>query len=68
VHVVRVGVRDADATRLLFVLPAAEAWKLAPGAQRLRRGAQARRDVVAAVGTLSGAQANEALRSVGWCG
>lgn len=67
VHVVRVDVRDAEATRLLFVLDAAEAWKLALGVQRLRHGTQAQARNVA-VAALGAAEAREALRSVGWCG
>ncbi|MCJ1315874.1 hypothetical protein MMC15_001194 [Xylographa vitiligo] len=62
-HVLRASIRDQDAKRYVFVLQEAEAWKVAVGLQRLRRGAQVR-----ALG-VSGMPPNETraiLEGMGW--
>lgn len=62
-HVLRASLRDQEGKRYVFVLKEEEAWKVAVGLQRLRRGTQVR-----ALG-VSGMGANEAkgiLESLGW--
>ncbi|EEP77204.1 conserved hypothetical protein [Uncinocarpus reesii 1704] len=41
-HVVRASLRDQEGKRYVFVVPETEAWKVAVGLQRLRKGSQAR--------------------------
>ncbi|CAF9909065.1 MAG: hypothetical protein HETSPECPRED_008814 [Heterodermia speciosa] len=62
-HVLRASIRDQEGKRYVFVLPQEEAWKVAVGLQRLRRGTQVR-----ALG-VSGLAANESkaiLEGMGW--
>ena len=62
-HVLRASIRDQEGKRYVFVLPQEEAWKVAVGLQRLRRGTQVR-----ALG-VSGLAANETkaiLEGMGW--
>ena len=62
-HVLRASIRDQEGKRYVFVLPQEEAWKVAVGLQRLRRGTQVR-----ALG-VSGMAANETraiLEGMGW--
>ena len=62
-HVLRASIRDQEGKRYVFVLQEEEAWKVAVGLQRLRRGTQVR-----ALG-VSGMNANEAkgiLETLGW--
>ncbi|MCJ1284230.1 hypothetical protein MMC26_003561 [Xylographa opegraphella] len=62
-HVLRASIRDQENTRYVFVLQQEEAWKVAVGLQRLRRGTQVR-----ALG-VSGLPPNETravLESMGW--
>ncbi|WEW55277.1 hypothetical protein PRK78_000706 [Emydomyces testavorans] len=41
-HVVRASLRDQEGKRYVFVVPETEAWKVAVGLQRLRKGSQVR--------------------------
>ena len=62
-HVLRASIRDQEGKRYVFVLPEEEAWKVAVGLQRLRRGTQVR-----ALG-VSGLAVNETraiLEGMGW--
>ena len=62
-HVLRASIRDQEGKRYVFILPQEEAWKVAVGLQRLRRGTQVR-----ALG-VSGLAANETkaiLEGMGW--
>ena len=62
-HVLRASIRDTDSKRYVFILSAAEGWKVAVGLQRLRRGTQCK-----ALG-VSGLAANEMkamLESMGY--
>ncbi|MCJ1481133.1 hypothetical protein MMC06_001289 [Schaereria dolodes] len=62
-HVLRATIRDQEGKRYVFVLREAEAWKVAVGLQRLRRGTQVR-----AMG-VSGMALNETkaiLENMGW--
>jgi hypothetical protein len=46
-HVVRASLRDQEGKKYLFVLQETEAWKVAHGLQRLRRGSQVRNLAIA---------------------
>ena len=41
-HVLRASIRDRDGKRYVFVIDPSEAWKVAQGLQRLRKGSQVR--------------------------
>lgn len=63
IHVVRATVRDVEGKRFVFMLQETEAWKVAVGLARLRKGSQVR-----ALG-MSGMKENEVkglLGQLGW--
>ncbi|KAI9672666.1 MAG: hypothetical protein M1831_000101 [Alyxoria varia] len=58
-HVLRASIRDAENRKYIFVIDESEAWKVAVGLQRLRRGSQVR-----SLG-VSGLSANEVKAILG---
>ena len=62
-HVLRATVRDQDGKRYLFVVDESEAWKLAVGLQRLRKGTQVRQ---LGVNGISPGDARGVLEMLGW--
>lgn len=58
-HIIRTSIRDQDGKRFIFVLDENEAWKVALGLKRLRKGSQVR-----ALG-VCGLPANEAASILG---
>jgi hypothetical protein len=62
-HLLRTTLRDQDGKRYLFVVPEEDAWKVALGLQRLRRGTQVRALGVSAFTQL---EAKNCLETLGW--
>jgi hypothetical protein len=62
-HLLRATVRDQEGKRYLFVLSEDEAWKVAVGLQRLRRGTQVRALGVSSIGQL---EVKNTLETLGW--
>lgn len=62
-HVLRACVRDADNKKYVFIIDSSEAWKVALGLQRLRRGSQVRS---LGVSGLPASEANRILTTLGW--
>ncbi|KAK1962480.1 hypothetical protein LY78DRAFT_643074 [Colletotrichum sublineola] len=62
-HVLRATVRDQEGKRYMFVLDEEEAWKVAVGVQRLRKGTQVRS---LGVSGMSASEARGALETLGW--
>jgi hypothetical protein len=62
-HVLRATIRDQENKRYLFVLDEEEAWKVAAGLQRLRKGTQAR---AVGVSGMSASDARSTLDLLGW--
>lgn len=64
-HLLRATIGDQEGKRYLVVLDETEAWKVAVGLQRLRRGTQATK---LGVGNLTPADARGTLEMLGWAG
>jgi hypothetical protein len=62
-HVLRASIRDQEGKKYLFVLQQEEAWKVAVGLQRLRKGTQVR---ALGVGGLSKSETGTILSNLGW--
>ncbi|GJC94928.1 trans-sialidase [Colletotrichum higginsianum] len=62
-HVLRATVRDQEGKRYMFVLDEEEAWKVAVGVQRLRKGTQVRS---LGVSGMSASDARGTLETLGW--
>ncbi|KAK1712405.1 hypothetical protein BDP67DRAFT_404540 [Colletotrichum lupini] len=62
-HVLRATVRDQEGKRYMFVLDEEEAWKVAVGVQRLRKGTQVRS---LGVSGMSASDARNTLETLGW--
>lgn len=62
-HVLRATIRDQEGKRYLFVLDEEEAWKMAMGLQRLRRGTQAR---ALGVSGMAASEARNSIDTLGW--
>lgn len=62
-HVLRACIRDADNKKYVFIIDSSEAWKVALGLQRLRRGSQVRS---LGVSGLPSSEANRILSTLGW--
>ncbi len=62
-HVLRASIRDADNKKYVFVIDESEAWKVAVGLQRLRRGTQVRSLGVSGMGPN---EVKGILTALGW--
>lgn len=62
-HVLRASIRDAEGKRYVFVISEAEAWKVAVGLQRLRRGTQVRS---LGVNGMAAGEVKRLLEVTGW--
>ncbi|KAI0127387.1 hypothetical protein BJ170DRAFT_370712 [Xylariales sp. AK1849] len=62
-HVLRATIRDQEGKRYMFVLGEDEAWKVALGLQRLRKGTQVRQLGVLA---MSAQESRNTLETLGW--
>ncbi|KAG5287619.1 putative trans-sialidase, conserved protein [Histoplasma capsulatum G186AR] len=62
-HVVRASIRDQEGKKYVFVLQEAEAWKVAVGLQRLKKGSQVR---ALGVCGLPANETNAVLESLGY--
>ncbi|KAJ3941946.1 hypothetical protein N0V92_013839 [Colletotrichum tropicale] len=62
-HVLRATIRDQEGKRYMFVLDEEEAWKVAVGVQRLRKGTQVRS---LGVSGMSASDARGTLETLGW--
>ncbi|MCJ1478256.1 hypothetical protein MMC13_006933 [Lambiella insularis] len=62
-HVLRASIRDQEGKRYVFVLQEAEAWKVAVGLQRLRRGTQVR---ALGVSGMAAGETRGILEGMGW--
>ena len=62
-HVLRASIRDAENRRYVFVIDETEAWKVAVGLQRLRRGTQVRS---LGVSGLPASETKALLTLLGW--
>ncbi|KAK2000562.1 hypothetical protein LX36DRAFT_571957 [Colletotrichum falcatum] len=62
-HVLRATIRDQEGKRYMFVLDEEEAWKMAVGVQRLRKGTQVRS---LSVSGMSASDARGTLETLGW--
>ncbi|CAM1505225.1 Fc.00g108620.m01.CDS01 [Cosmosporella sp. VM-42] len=62
-HIFRATVRDQEGKRYVFVVDESEAWKLAVGVQRLRRGTQVRQ---LGVQGMPASDARGTLEMLGW--
>ncbi|RKU42254.1 hypothetical protein DL546_003919 [Coniochaeta pulveracea] len=62
-HLLRTTLRDQEGKRYLFVVPEEDAWKVALGLQRLRRGTQVR---ALGVSAFTQAEAKNCLETLGW--
>ena len=62
-HLLRATIRDQEGKRFLFVLSEEEAWKVALGLQRLRRGSQVR---ALGVTSFSSLESKNILETLGW--
>lgn len=62
-HIIRVGIRDQEGKKYVFVVPEEESWKIGIGIQRLRGGSQVRALGVAGMST---GDSRGMLESLGW--
>ena len=62
-HVLRASIRDANNRKFVFIIDESEAWKVAVGLQRLRRGSQVRS---LGVSGLPAGEARSLLTNLGW--
>ncbi|KAI4591766.1 hypothetical protein KJ359_012631 [Pestalotiopsis sp. 9143b] len=62
-HVLRANIRDQEGKRYMFVIGEDEAWKVALGLQRLRKGTQVRG---LGVQTMTPHEARNTLETMGW--
>lgn len=62
-HVLRASIRDQEGRKYIFVISEEEAWKVAVGLQRLRRGTQVR---ALAVSGMSSSDTRMTLDNLGW--
>lgn len=62
-HVLRASIRDADNRKYVFIIEDSEAWKVAVGLQKVRKGSQVRS---LGVSGLPASETRSLLTSLGW--